>query len=266
MNDKTKKIMMLILVSVYCLLNLPAGAFSETKKIDPTSVKNIEIELLFENLTVSTWNGNQIVVTFESNKKDVFPQISTENKILQLRKTDSGIKYDEKASFCDISLMLPENYQAEKISIKAPYGKLDIKKMNARIVSITPGPENSLANITADFFKIPLPDEADINISNLDCNSFDITLFVGDANLSLARAPEKKSKISVKEGKLNISIPSESSFTILADSYHSKFINNFTGKVDSWARDTITYKHNGGGPEIDIRNFKGDITVGGKSK
>ena len=46
MNDKTKKIMMLILVSVYCLLNLPAGAFSETKKIDPTSVKNIEIELL----------------------------------------------------------------------------------------------------------------------------------------------------------------------------------------------------------------------------
>ena len=163
MNDKTKKIMMLILVSVYCLLNLPAGAFSETKKIDPTSVKNIEIELLFENLTVST---------------------------------------------------------------KVPYGKLDIKKMNARIVNITPGPENSLANITADFFKIPLPDEADINIS----------------------------------------IPSESSFTILADSYHSKFINNFTGKVDSWARDAITYKHNGGGPEINIRNFKGDITVGGKSK
>lgn len=241
-----------------------AFEFSETKRFDQTSVTDIEVELLFENLTISTWKENQIAVICESNKKGVFPQITSENKNLKIQKTEARIKRDDKNSFCNISLMLPENYLAEKITIKAPYGKLDIKKMNARIVSITPGPENSLANITADFFKIPLPDEADINISNLDCNSFDITLFVGDANLSLVRAPEKKSKISVKEGKLNITIPSESGFTILADSYHSKFINNFTGKVDSWVRDGITYKHNGGGPEIEVRNFKGDITVGGK--
>ena len=78
----------------------------------------------------------------------------------------------------------------------------------------------------------------------------------------MARAPEKDSKLSVKEGKLNVSLPADSNFTILADSYHSKFINNFTGTEDTWARGGITYKHNDGGTKIELHSFRGDITVG----
>lgn len=260
-----KKIITIVFLLLTCFLSVSAGGFSDTKKFDQTSITNLEIDLMFESLTVSTWQGNQIVVVLESNKKDIFPLMNSENKKLQIYTSHSLGEGEDKEAFCDISLMLPENYRAEKIVMKVPYRKLDIKKLSAKSVSITPGPDNSLANITADYFEIPLPDQADINISNLDCKSFDITLLAGDANLSLARAPEKKSKLSVKEGKLNVRIPDDLKFTLQATSYHSKFINNFTGDVSTWARDGIIYKHNDGGPEIELRTFKGDITVGKNS-
>ena len=261
-----KKSILIIVVLFSCFFTLFAGEFSETKKFDLAKVINIEVDLGFENLTVSTWDGNQIVVVSESNKEGVFPNITSINKTLQIRATDSGtdILLGEQDSFCNISLMLPENYLAEKITIKAPLKKLDVKKLNAKTVHIIPGPENSLANITADSFTISDWNEADVNIFNLACNSFNIAITAGDINLSLARVPAKDSKASVKCGKLNVTIPAASSFTIKANSYHSKFINNFTGTVTTWARDGITYKHNGGGTVIDIRTFEGDITVGAK--
>ena len=259
---KIKKMISVTLLLLGSLFTLSAVGFSETKKIDQASVTNIEVELMFENLTLSTWNANQIAVVFESNKKDIFPEIKSENKNLKILSTNSISFAESKEYFCNISLMLPENYLAEKIVIKAPYGKVDVKKLNAKNVSITPSPENSLANITTDYFEIPLPDQLDLNISNLDCKAFNITLLAGDANISLAHTPEKDSKLSVKDGKLNVRIPEASSFTVHAISNHSKLINDFTGDVSTRVRDGITYKHNGGGPAIDLRTFKGDITVG----
>ena len=259
---KIKKMISVTLLLLGSLFTLSAGGFSETKKIDQAGVTNIEVELMFENLTLSTWKGNQIVITSESNKKDIFPEIKSENKNLKILSTNSISFAESKEFFCNISLMLPENYLAEKIVIKAPYGKLDVKSLNAKNISITPSPENSLANITADYFEIPLPDQLDLNISNLDCKAFNITLLAGDANISLARAPEKDSKLSVKDGKVNVRIPEASSFTVHAISNHSKLVNNFTGYVSTRARDGITYKHNGGGPKIELRTFNGDITVG----
>lgn len=259
---KNKKKILVTLILFACILHLSAGGFSKTTKIEQTKVTNIEVELVFENLTLSTWKGNEIIIVSESNKKDIFPEVKSENKNLKILSPNSISFAESKESFCNISLMLPEIYLAENIVIKAPYGKLDVKKLNAKKVCITPSPENSLANITTDYFEIPLPDQLDVNISNLDCKAFNITLLAGDANISLAHAPEKDSKLSVKEGKLNVTIPASSSFTIKADSYHSKFINNFTGDISTWARDGITYKHKGGGSTIELRTFKGDITVG----
>ena len=57
--------------------------------------------------------------------------------------------------------MLPENFLADKITINTQYKKTDIKKLNSKTVILLPGPENSLANIKADYFEIPVPDQAD---------------------------------------------------------------------------------------------------------
>ena len=62
---KIKKLIFVTFMLIGCLVNLSAGGFSETKKFKPTNVINIEVELMFENLTLSTWNGNQIAVVFD---------------------------------------------------------------------------------------------------------------------------------------------------------------------------------------------------------
>ena len=254
-----KKRLIVVLLAFNCVLSLFAGAFSESKRFNADSVSDIDISLLFENLNVSVWSGNEIVVTFETNNKSMIPQIVLEAKSLKIKNS----KYDyEKKFFCDVSLMLPENYVAGKITISAPYKKLDIKKLNAKTVRLLPGPENSLANIKADFFEIPIPDQADMNIINLDCREFAISLVAGDLNLTLAHAPEKSSKASVKHGSINLKIPETEKFTIKAKSNNSEFYNNFTGEKTDWLRDGTIYNHNGGGPEIQLQTFTGAIRVG----
>ena len=104
-----KKTISVIFVLFSCFFSFFSGGFSETKKFDLDNITNIEVNLSFENLTVSTSKGNQIVVISESNKKGVFPVITSENKILKIQATDSGVKREDKDSFCEISLMLPEN-------------------------------------------------------------------------------------------------------------------------------------------------------------
>ena len=59
---KIKKLILVAFMIFGCLLTLSAGGFSETKKIDQTKVTNIEVELVFENLTLSTWKGNEIII------------------------------------------------------------------------------------------------------------------------------------------------------------------------------------------------------------
>ncbi|MCR4736212.1 MAG: hypothetical protein K5829_14540 [Treponema sp.] len=149
MKTKIKTILSTLFLTFNCLLLLSAGSFEERKSFKPASVSTIEVELLFQNLTLSTYNGDEILLITESNKKDNKLQISLEKDNLQIREDKNAA---DKKSLSTISLMLPENYVAQKISIKTPYGNLDIKKLNAKNVSLIPGPENSLANITADYF------------------------------------------------------------------------------------------------------------------
>lgn len=86
---KIKKKILVTLMLFGCLVNLAAGGFSENKKIEQTDVVNIEVELMFENLTLSTWKGKQIVVVSESNKKDILTEIKSENKTLRILTKNS---------------------------------------------------------------------------------------------------------------------------------------------------------------------------------
>lgn len=254
-----KKSLIVILLAIGCAINLFAGAFSETNKFSIDSVNDIDISLMFENLYVSLWKGNEIVITSESNNKSMIPEVVLNDKNLQIKNND--YEYENKY-FCDVSLMLPEKFVADKIAINAPYKKLVIKKLIARTVSLIPGPDNYLADIKVDYFEIPIPDEADINISNLDCKAFKISLVAGNLNLSLAHTPENESSASVKHGNINLEISETEKFTLKVTSYNSKFYNEFTSEKVDWVRDGITYKHNGGGPEITLHTFTGDIRAG----
>lgn len=253
---KKSFIVFLTLSLLYC--SAFATGFEETNKFKADSVSNIEILLLQENLSVTTWNENEICVISETNDNSLFPTINYKNGNLQIINKNS---YD-KENYCNISLMLPEKFIADKIKLKTPYGKLNIKKLSAKSVILEPGPDNLMENITAESFEIPNPDEADMNISNLNCDYVNITLTAGSVNLTMNKIPEKDSKISTKQGTLNISLPENEAFSINAKSFNSKFINNFESSIVDWIREGVEYKHNGGGVKINLQTHTGDIIIG----
>lgn len=244
----------LILSSFY----LFAGGFENSQKFNVDSVSNFNIALISENLTISYFNGNEIYVISETDNQSIFPIVELENNTLMIKNAEYPA--DIKGN-CNISLKLPENYAANKVKIEIFFGKLVIEKLNANSVSLLPGPDNLIKNITADYFEIPIPDQADMNISNLDSKEIKIRLVAGSVNLSLLRIPERKSFIHSKCGDLNISFPKEESFTIDARSFYSKFINNLNNSVTDWVREGKIYKHNGGGVEITLQTHNGNIII-----
>lgn len=252
-----KKSIIILTLNLICF-SLFAEEFDETKKFDVGSVSNFNILLIKENISVSTFTGNEIWVISEADDKSIMPSVVLKNNTLIIKNADYS--NDEKHT-CNISLLLPENYETEKVSIKTSFGKLEINQLTANSIILEPGPDNSLKNIKSDYFEIPIPDEADINIYNLDSKEINIRLMAGKLNLSLNRIPEKNSHISSKNGVINILFPENESFSINARSFNSKFINNLDNSVTDWIREGKDYKHNGGGVEIMLQTHTGDIVI-----
>ena len=256
-DEKMKKTLIVLICIFICSFTF-AGGFEDSKKFDVNSVSNFDISLLKENLIISTFNGNAIYVISETTDESMFPIVELKNNTLIIRKANNP---HEERYMCHISLMLPENYIADKVSIETLSGELRIKQLRANYVKLLPGPKNSLDNIKADYFEIPIPDQADMNISNLDSKEINISLIAGTVNLSMLHIPTINSKISSKNGKLNIAFPANEAFTINAKSFNSKFINNLNNSVIDWIREGNIYKQNGGGVEIVLQTHTGDIEV-----
>ena len=252
-----KKKIILLLYTFICSL-IFAGGFEDSKKFDVNSISDFNISLLNENLIISTFKGKEICVISETNDESMFPIVELQNNTLFIQKADNPYK---ESYMCHISLMLPENFIADTVSIETLYGELRINRLTANSVKLLPGPKNSLDNIKADYFEIPIPDQADMNITNLDSKEINIRLLSGTVNLSMVHVPTMNSTISSKNGKLNITFPANEAFTIKAKSFNSKFINNLNNSVTDWIREGKTYKQNGGGVEIILQTHTGDIEV-----
>lgn len=252
-----KKKLLLFILNLICSC-IFAGGYEDSKTIDANKVANFNITLQKEIITVSTHKGNDIHVISETNDKSIFPIVELENNTLIIRRTEYQLI---EKGICYISLMLPEKYTANNFTLTNNSGKLHIKQLNAKSVSLNPGPNNLLENITADYFEIPIPDEADVNITYLDCKEIKISLVSGNLNISLRKIPEKKSHISSKHGNLNVSFPTNEKFTINTKSFNSKCINNLNNSVTNWIREGNIYKHNGGDVEIELQTYTGDIII-----
>lgn len=244
---------------VLICIGLSSAGFADTRKFSADSVSSFDVSLWNENITVSTCSGREILVISETDDESMTPDVMLDDGVL---KIVSGNTVHDGENVCNISLQVPETFVADKVSMKISCGRLDIKKLTAETVILSPGPDNSMENIKADYFEIPLPDQADMNISNLDSSEINIYLLAGNVNLSMLRIPERQSRISSKYGMLNISFPVNGSFTINARSFLSKFMNRLNGSTADWIREGTTYSHNGGGVVITLQTHEGDILVG----
>ncbi len=121
-----KKSVIVLLCSFACSLAF-AGGFTDSKVFDTSSISSLNISLENENITISTSKDNTIHVISETNSKSVFPEVKVvENELKILSKGNLS-----KNDFCYISLIIPESFAADKVTVNIKNGELNIKKLTA---------------------------------------------------------------------------------------------------------------------------------------
>lgn len=239
-------------------VNLYAENFTKCYTFDCNSINELKASLQFENLTIANTKKSEIIVEFMADDEALLPEIVQKNSTIIVKNAFSN--FTNKSS-CDVNILVPEAFASDSIYLETHYGKITINNLNAKKLKIIPGSENHYSNIKTDSLVIGDYDESDVIIDNLNCKMCEISRTVGNITISFAKAPVLDSQIRVKTGNITLSLPEEENFTISANSFNSKFINNFTGVVKKYIRDGIEYTHNKGGAVISLKTHSGDITI-----
>lgn len=257
---------------LFLALLIPGLLFAEQKNIISrqtykiSEIENLAVNVLFEDIHVSTIYGDEILVETGSNNNQFLPVISTDGSTLSIKTNERCIWTYGDGNVCAIYIYVPFDYIAQSYTLKSANGKIFVSDISAQnSVKITGGdPETKVSNIKTDYFNYQPYNEGNqpVVLSNISCTYFEVFGFIGDISLSLAKAPEATSVIRTKEGAINLAIPDSEDFDLLLRSTHSTAINNYIGQLYPNIRNGLSYCHNKGGAEITVQTFKGQITVG----
>ena len=216
---------LIILSILLSVINLYAANFIKRYTFDCKSINELKASLEFENLNITPTKGSEIIVEVKADNEKHIPEILCRDSILRITKFN---KLEQKYS-CDVNLFVPEAFKPDFIHLETKCGKMSLNSLNTKRLEIIPGSENHYSNINTDSLIIGDYDESNIIIDNLNCKMLNISRTVGDISISFTKAPSLNSLIRTKHGNITLSFPEEENFTISADSFNSKFINNFTG-------------------------------------
>lgn len=253
-------------------LLIPSFFFAEEKNIisrqtyKAIDIESISVNVLFENIYVSTIYGDEILIEIGSNNNQFLPIISQQDSCLKIKTNERNSWSPNSGTYCSIYIYVPFDYVPDNYDFIVSYGKISLQNITAtNFIKLNGGEKEAvLSNLKTDYFCYIAYNEAgkEVVISNLDCTYFEIRGFVGDISLSLAKAPEASSIIRTKEGAISLDIPASEDFEVKISSTHSTAINNYIGELYPNIRNGLLYKHNQGGAEIIVQTFKGQITLG----
>ncbi len=235
-----------------------AGGFTDIKTFDHSSVKEINISLQYENLSISNTDKSEILIITETNNRTLEPKIALENNSLTIANQTKTIADD---FFCYVSILLPNDFYLDSVEINNYTGNVDIKEIHAKKIKVQTEGKSTFSNISTDCFTLTDLGESDIIISNLDCDSFDIARFVGKTQLSLKHPPLEESNIRTKSGEIEIMLSEDANYTVFAKSFNSKLINKPENTEISYIREGKKYVHNKGSATINIQTHSGDIII-----
>ena len=254
-----KRILFFVL---FCFLTF--FCFSQEKNIIlretyPTqNISNIKIDLYSENLSISCYNGEDILIEVSSNNKNLKPEISIFNEQFNISKTQSIFN---KGDNCTVFVYIPFNHEILNYYINTRFGSLSTENLTATDkiqISCECFPFYN-SNLTCNYFSFTTSENI-IHINQLSCSYFDIQMTAGSLEVSLKNAPLASSYCHIKNGDLKISLPRTDNFEIQAYTNLGTFINNF----DKTIQTTKNYKsfQNGiDGAVIKLQSHSGNITI-----
>ena len=232
----------------------------EKKSFDSASIQNLDVSLIWEDITFKPVNTSDIFVEIYCTKKKYIPDVklSSSTLIIESKHLDMGAKSDSKS--CEIIVYIPTRQQFKKIHISSTSGTAqgDLPASEKVTAQTTSGSIKFESCIT-DFFDSSST-SGSITVRELTCKALSVSSLSGTIGLELQRAIGKNSSISTTSGLIFISMPENSPLTVKATTSSGSFTNSFTREKISTL---VNYNReiNGGGALLKLSSTSGTITL-----
>lgn len=172
-----------------------------SESFDCQSVHDIEANLLFENITVKKYTGEEILIELESNNSLLKPNISiNSNKILKIQN-----KRDRKsdADYCNIIIYLPVNFQSTDLIIKTESGNISLTKIRVLedIELVSFSGDINIDSVSCDYHHC-VSNKGNILSNMVSCSYFFLDNTDGKIEVVFSKDPTENCKITNKNSDI----------------------------------------------------------------
>lgn len=153
-----------------------------------------------------------------------------------------------------------EDIKAKTITLKTNSGDIDVEQTQVEDMNL----RTTSGSIESDKFDgeyLSLESNSgSIECNNTGCSYFTASTISGDITLILNNAPSAASSIKTKSGDIELVIPKNQGFDIVASS-NSGRLHDEINDTSTSARGEFRSSYYGGGSEITVKTNSGDITI-----
>jgi DUF4097 and DUF4098 domain-containing protein YvlB len=214
--------------------------FSKTYSVS----KNVKLELANRSgsITVQGWQRNEIKITadLESPTAKIVPQIVNNNIVINVVRDNSG-----RSDVGDVNF-----------NIRVPYGAtVDIETMKGNL---------TVRDVSGSSVRAHISTEGDITLTNIKSANVTAENITGDIFFDGELAERGNYRLSLSRGNINIRIPFDSSFKLVATAPSSRniaigpFSNAGLNIVSDGRR--VYGNVNGGSATFNVVNQRGSIS------
>lgn len=284
-----KKAISLLVLTLSLFFSIFSQNLISTQAISIEDVKDIYIDLTYEEIEFSPIYGNEIVVDLYANNNHLLPQIivNKEGRGELIIKTSTKGYNATKGDICKIAVYIPRETPFNNIEISLLHSSFSLDSLKAKdLLIIDRGDEKgridilnssfsslnllsnnsfiNLQNVKAEYIRTQTK-TSDIAFKNISSDYFDVTTKEGFVTVSLSSYPYATSTISTDSSNIEVFVPSikrtpDMGFTLDVHSNKGTF-NNKIDKKKLTPRLGFTKDYNEGGAYLSLNTTSGDITV-----
>ena len=155
----------------------------ESESFSKEQIKNIEIQVTYEDVEIKETYGNEILVEIYSNNRKTVPSISTFSDTLLI---ESKAHLFLRGTECDIKLYIPQNAKFSNVKITSASADIEISKINAENIKLHSASGDIDCKILDADEEINL-ESASGDIEIEEANSKEITVKSNSGEISLNR-------------------------------------------------------------------------------
>jgi len=272
---KTMKTLFLILTGVFFITGT---VFSQTTIFEKTysseSGKKINFSIVMGNITVQTWNKNEVKVTVKGDEK-LKEMLNIEDGTsigdINVKVKFQGEGYNDKIEL-STDIFLPSSYNA---NVKTASGNLAVSDLNGNIDLKTAGGNIIINNTSGDLDVITAgglilienhSGDIDANTTggkvNISSANGEIKVSTIGGNIDLVYSGVNEGiKLSTMGGNIDVKIPSDTKADLKLNTLGGIISVDFDVIDDKKNDNSLKGKINGGGEKINCNTMGGNIFI-----